>query len=61
MAAMKAKAEKALEADELAKRNARTPETAVIQCLRRSSETKAAQAKVQAKLVELEEAAKKAA
>ena len=29
LAAMQAKAEKALEADKLAKRNARTPETAV--------------------------------
>ena len=61
LAAMQAKVEEALEADKLAKRNARLPETAVHSVSPLLQRQKAAQAKEQAKLTELEEAAKKAA
>ena len=61
LAAMHAKAEKALEADKLAKRNARPPKTSVHSVSTALQRQKAAQAKVQAKLVELAAAAKAAA
>ena len=60
LAAMQVKAEKACEADKLAKRDARTPETAVHSVSTALQRDKAAQAKEQAKLVESEEAAKAA-
>ena len=58
---MQAKAEKSWEANKLAKRNARPPETAVHDVSTTLHRQKAAQAKEQAKLVELEAAAKAAA
>ena len=61
LAAMQAKVAKALAADKLAKRNARPPETAVHSVSSALQRNKVAQAKEQAKLAELEEAAKKAA
>ena len=61
LAAMQAKMEQASEADKLAKRQARTPEVAVQAALSALQNRKAAMAKSQAKISELEEAAKKAA
>ena len=57
---MQAKVEQAWEADKLAKRNAGPPETAVHDVSTALQRRKAAQAKEQAKLVELEAAAKAA-
>ena len=61
LAAMQAKMEQAWEADKLAKRQARTPEVAVQAAFSALQNRKAAMAKSQAKITELEEAAKKAA
>ena len=60
-AAMQAKMEQAWEADTLAKRQARTPEVAVQSALSALQNRKAALAKSQDKISELEAAAKKAA
>ena len=61
LAAMQAKMEQAWEADKLAKRQARTPEVAVQAAFSALQNRKAAMAKSQAKISELEEAAQKAA
>ena len=58
---MQAKMEQAWEADKLAKRQARTPEVAVQAAFSALQNRKAAMAKSQAKISELEEAAQKAA
>ena len=58
---MQAKMEQAWEADKLAKRQARTPEFAVQAAFSALQNRKAAMAKSQAKISELEEAAQKAA
>ena len=58
---MQAKMEQAWEADKLAKRQARTPEVAVQSALSALQNRKAAMAKSQGKISELEAAAKKAA
>ena len=61
LAAMQAKMEQAWEADKLAKRQARTPEVTVQAAFSALQNRKAAMAKSQAKISELEEAAQKAA
>ena len=61
LAAMQAKMEHAWEPDKLAKRQARTPEVAVQAAFSALPNRKAAMAKSQAKISELEEAAQKAA
>ena len=61
LAAMQAKMEQAWEADKLAKRQARTPEVAVQAAFSALQNRKAAMAKSQAKISELEAAAQKAA
>ena len=61
LAAMQAKVEEAWEADKLAKRQARTPEVAVQPALSAFQSRKAAMAKSQVKISELEAAAQKAA
>ena len=58
---MQAKMEQAWEADKLAKRQARTPEVAVQSALSALQNRKAAMAKSQDKISELEAASKKAA
>ena len=60
LAAMQAKAEQAWEADKLARRQARTPEVAVQSAYSALQNRKATLAKLQAKITELEEAAKAA-
>ena len=60
LAAMQTKVEQAWEADKLAKRQARTPEVAVHSVSTALQRQKATQAKTQAKLVELEAAARAA-